>query len=196
MDRVPRLRAWKAAYRWRAQPGVSSVPLRPMNSVRSAGPRNLPPGKIRKRYAAAELDTPGVPREHRASFRIDLGDHERSRCAAGSTEYPLHVCSDRQTPGPSGEIANFQSRNLDRIIQGNKLLEQQRDRMRTIFETAITLAMPDYVRGRLLANRQGGGTPNLSAVLIAKVDTSPGRSLTGSFDHCVIWFSRLFIDQV
>ncbi len=42
--------------------------------------------------------------------------------------------------------------------------------MRIILEAAIALAVSDYVRGRLLANRQGCGTPNLAAVLVANVE--------------------------
>ena len=85
--------------------GLASVPLRPRNSVRSAGDGARRLAAVDEGDAAGELAVVGVAGEQRAGVRVDLGDdvHQRSR-ARQFAQHPFPVAGDRQAPraGPSG----------------------------------------------------------------------------------------------
>ena len=75
----------------------------------------------------------------------------------------------------------------------------QLDAVARVLESAVP---PAHVAQRRSKPDRGSGAagqaPNIAGIFIAQMynSASPGRSDTGSFDHGVIWCSRLFNAQV
>jgi len=86
-----------------------------------SSPRALNAAEIDECDSLAELGAPGIAREYRAGRAVDSGDDERRRHGPIRAERPFDVRRDRQSPHARRTITNAQSRQLDRIGQGNAL---------------------------------------------------------------------------
>ncbi len=69
---------------------------------------------------------------------------------------------------------NLQPGDLDRILERYVLQKFERNAVRSMLETAVTLAMPDDVRRSLFANRQSSGTPEFATIFVTKVEDLSG----------------------
>ena len=67
-------------------------------------------------------------------------------------------------------VRDFQSGNLDWIVNRHVLQQLERNAMREVLEPAIALTVSNDIRRAFLADWHSGGTPQFSAVLVVKID--------------------------
>ena len=67
-------------------------------------------------------------------------------------------------------VRDLQPGYLDRIVDRDVLQEFERDAMRDMVESAVTLTVSSNIRRVLLADWEGSGTPYFAAVLVTDVD--------------------------
>src|ERR1700676_2370711 len=76
-------------------------------------------------------------------------------------------------------ILNLQPGNLDRVVERHVLQKLERNSVRRVLETAVTLAVSDYVGRGFLADWQSRGTPQRPTVLVTNVDHFTGPVANG-----------------
>ena len=98
--------------------------------------------------------------------------------------------------GRAGGVAERQARNLDRVLERHIQQQVERDAVRLVLEPAVARPVTSAVERAKVVNRRRRRAPQITGLVVPHVDRFPGRSVTGSFDHGVSWFSRLFRDHV
>ena len=178
--------------------GAASEPWRPMNSPRSPVQDCCRPPRSRKatrcRYSRLqELRASSAPVAASSSVTMNGTPAVARAVRAPIRRKPV---TDRRRRRPE-TLRDRQPRDLHRIVARHELDELERDAVGGVLEAAVAAAVAGDV-GR----STGCGSARPSAPTARRVPRrgcrSPRRtgSITGSFDHGVIWFSRLLIDQV
>ena len=161
-----------------------------------ASPAGLSAAQIGEGDARSEARIPAVAGEHRAGGGVDFGRNKRQGRGTRRAENPFDIGCNAEPTRPARAIGQHEARNLDRIVDRHVLQQIRCNLMRDMFEAGVSAAVAgDISRGRV-ANRQRRRSPEVACVIVSQVERFAGRSLTGSFDHGVIWFSRLLTDQV
>ena len=124
-----------------------------------AGPRRLPPGKIRKCDLAPEFEIPGIASKHRSGSFIHVGDDEWRGAEPGCSKRPFDVGRDGEPPPSPGMVGDLQARDLDRILDRDILCEFELNAIRGVLESAVALAVPSAIRRAGLANGKGRRAP-------------------------------------
>jgi hypothetical protein len=96
----------------------------------------------------------------------------------------------------TGSILQRQDRDFDRVLGCYELQQLTVDAVRLVFKPTEPLPVTGNVAGAFDTNRQRRRTPDRPLSSSRMYSASPGQSLTGSFDHGVIWFSLLFEHHV
>ena len=95
---------------------VATKKLRPITR-----PRGLAPAEVGKGHASTELSVPGIARENRSRFGIDLRDYEGRGGAPRNAEHPFELRRHRETSGPAGGTLDSEPGNLDWVIEWHEL---------------------------------------------------------------------------
>ena len=186
------------------QPGPAVQARRPLRSAVAAEelgpigrPRRLPPAEVEEGDPAAELGVPWVAHEERPGLRVECRDDPRGAGPARGAQRPLGIGGHRQAPA-SARIGSRSS--APRSSAGRRAGRTGRGRARCRRAGARTGCSPARDGRRTSTPRSGSAGPSDPT---ARRCRRPGRrsprstgSLTGSLDHGVSWFSRLFPDHV
>ena len=163
--------------------GVIDGAVTPQELGAVTRPGRLPAAEVGERHARAEVGAPRIACEHRAGVRVDLGHDERRAGAARLAERPLDIGGDRQAPPATRRVRQGQTRDLDRIVEGDELQQMQRHTVAHTLEPAVALSVSRHVGADLLTNRQGRRAPDLAGLVVPDVDrlvrrlTVTGRAL-------------------
>jgi hypothetical protein len=65
---------------------------------------------------------------------------------------------------------DLESRDLDRVIEGDVLNEIEFDSMSGVLEPAVSLAVPSDIGGFYISDRRRGGSPQLAGIFVTQKD--------------------------
>ena len=119
--------------------------------------------------AAREIRVVGVAGQHCAAVRVPLGYHMHGGLAALVAQHPLDIAGDRQASLPVRVVAQFEQRELDWRVLGDKHRQFGRDAALLVFKHAVAKAVAHHISGAWEGAGQQGGRPVVAAVFVAQV---------------------------